>query len=221
MDWNSIELWCFVSWRLTLESFRFWGPRRKKRYLSDYIHHFCPGRFFHDMASLVIFLICLYMSSCLSARFKPCICQFHPSSKFRQCSDLTALQRLTSREMRMKSQPNRDDNGNKDTLKEVMLNSIKWYRNTLSPLMPPNCRFLPTCSQYGLESIEKFGPLRGGILTAWRIFRCNPLGGSGYDAPVWPPPSYFAGSNTFRRWKFLSNDSLCRFLISHVTTSPS
>eukprot|EP01035_Chromulina_nebulosa_P016971 gene16971-22467_t len=62
--------------------------------------------------------------------------------------------------------------------------------------MPPNCRFLPTCSSYGIEAIDKFGPLKGFILTAWRILRCNPTGGSGYDPPVWPPPNYFAGSNT-------------------------
>lgn len=82
-------------------------------------------------------------------------------------------------------------------LKEVMLGLIMWYKRTLSPLMPSNCRFLPTCSSYGLDAIQKYGSIKGGVLTAWRILRCNPLGGAGYDAPVWPPPSYFAGSNTF------------------------
>ena len=84
-------------------------------------------------------------------------------------------------------------------LKKVMLASIRWYKSTLSPLMPPNCRFLPTCSSYGLDSIKKFGPVKGGILTAWRIMRCTPFGGSGYDPPQWPPPGYRAGSNT-KRW---------------------
>ena len=82
-------------------------------------------------------------------------------------------------------------------LKAVMLGLIMWYKRTLSPLMPSNCRFLPTCSSYGLDAIEKYGSVKGGVLTAWRILRCNPLGGAGYDAPIWPPPSYFAGSNTF------------------------
>jgi hypothetical protein len=77
-----------------------------------------------------------------------------------------------------------------------MLNSILWYKSTLSPILPPRCRFLPTCSSYGIESIEKYGPLKGGILTIWRIFRCNPLGGSGYDPPQWPPPDYFAGTTS-------------------------
>jgi len=84
------------------------------------------------------------------------------------------------------------------TLKELMLKSIRWYRNTLSPIMPPNCRFLPSCSQYGLDAIDKFGPIKGGVLIAWRIARCNPFGGSGYDPPVWPPPSWFSGSNSRR-----------------------
>ena len=81
-------------------------------------------------------------------------------------------------------------------LQKFMLDSIRWYKTQLSPLMQPNCRFLPTCSSYGLESIKKFGPVKGGILTIWRILRCTPFGGCGYDAPQWPPPGYRAGSNT-------------------------
>ena len=77
------------------------------------------------------------------------------------------------------------------TLKEVMLKWIRWYRTTLSPIMPPNCRFFPSCSKYAIQSIEEYGPIKGGILTAWRLLRCNPFGGSGYDPPEWPPPNYF------------------------------
>lgn len=83
-----------------------------------------------------------------------------------------------------------------NTLKNYMLSAIKFYRKALSPLMPPNCRFLPTCSSYGLEAIETYGPWKGGILTAWRILRCNPFGGRGYDPPKWPPPNFFAGSTS-------------------------
>ena len=81
-------------------------------------------------------------------------------------------------------------------LQKLMLQSIRWYKSALSPMMPPNCRFRPTCSSYGLESIKKFGVIKGGFLTAWRILRCTPFGGSGYDAPEWPPVGYRAGSNT-------------------------
>eukprot|EP01041_Mallomonas_annulata_P006189 gene6189-12539_t len=94
--------------------------------------------------------------------------------------------------------PNEDEKlktSEESKLKDVMLDSIRWYKSTLSPLMPPNCRFLPTCSSYGIQAIQEFGPWKGGILTAWRIMRCTPIGGFGYDPPRWPPPGYFAGSN--------------------------
>ena len=78
-----------------------------------------------------------------------------------------------------------------ESVKKMMLSSIRWYRETLSPIMPPNCRFQPSCSNYAIQAIEEFGSLNGGILIAWRIFRCNPLGPYGFDPPQWPPPSYF------------------------------
>ncbi|MBP5711252.1 MAG: membrane protein insertion efficiency factor YidD [Bacteroidales bacterium] len=62
-----------------------------------------------------------------------------------------------------------------------MILIIKAYRVTLSPLIGRQCRYLPTCSQYGLEAITKYGPWKGGWLTLKRILSCNPWGGSGYD----------------------------------------
>ena len=67
-----------------------------------------------------------------------------------------------------------------------MIMAIGFYKNWISPLLPPACRFLPTCSQYGVQAIEKYGPQKGLILTAWRLARCTPLGGKGYDPPKWP-----------------------------------
>jgi len=84
------------------------------------------------------------------------------------------------------SDPGSDDA--EENLKNLMKDWIKWYRITLSPIMPPNCRYVPSCSNYALQAIEEFGPWKGGILTSWRILRCNPLGSSGFDPPVWPPP---------------------------------
>lgn len=81
-------------------------------------------------------------------------------------------------------------------LKDMMKLSIMWYKDTLSPIMPPNCRFLPSCSSYALQAIDTFGPWKGGVLTAWRLIRCNPTGGRGYDPPVWPPPGYRAGKTS-------------------------
>lgn len=69
---------------------------------------------------------------------------------------------------------------------------IRFYQICISPLKPASCRFTPTCSQYGLEAFRKHGPVKGLILTVWRILRCNPWGGSGYD----PVPETFS---IFRR----------------------
>lgn len=65
---------------------------------------------------------------------------------------------------------------------------IRFYQKAISPLKPPSCRFYPTCSQYGLEAIERFGVLKGGMLTLKRISKCHPFHPGGYD-PVpekWP-----------------------------------
>ncbi len=74
----------------------------------------------------------------------------------------------------------------------VLTAPIHVYRRLLSPLLPPACRFTPTCSAYALEAIQTHGPLKGFILAARRILRCHPihwLGGSeGFD-PVPPRPS--------------------------------
>ena len=63
---------------------------------------------------------------------------------------------------------------------------VKFYRHFISPLLPPSCRFTPTCSQYALEALREHGALRGSWLTIWRLLRCNPFNRHvGYD-PV-PP----------------------------------
>lgn len=64
---------------------------------------------------------------------------------------------------------------------KAMLALILFYRHFISPLTPPACRYTPTCSQYALEAIRKYGPFKGGWLAFKRILRCNPWGGSGYD----------------------------------------
>ena len=58
---------------------------------------------------------------------------------------------------------------------------VRFYRNCVSPLFPPCCRFTPTCSQYALESLGKHGFFKGTYLAAWRILRCNPWNRGGYD----------------------------------------
>lgn len=73
-------------------------------------------------------------------------------------------------------------------LKAIFLAIIRFYQRFISPLKPPSCRFYPTCSHYGLESVKRFGALKGGYLTIKRILKCQPLHPGGID-PVpdeWP-----------------------------------
>ncbi|MDE6198895.1 MAG: membrane protein insertion efficiency factor YidD [Muribaculaceae bacterium] len=58
---------------------------------------------------------------------------------------------------------------------------IYFYRYCISPMLPPRCRFTPTCSQYAIEALRKHGPVKGLWLSVRRVLRCNPWGGSGYD----------------------------------------
>ena len=58
---------------------------------------------------------------------------------------------------------------------------IRFYQIFISPLLGPSCRFTPTCSEYAKQAIIKHGPIKGLGLAIWRILRCNPWGGSGYD----------------------------------------
>ena len=66
-------------------------------------------------------------------------------------------------------------------MKYPLLWLIRFYRKNISPNKPPSCKFTPTCSQYGLEAIERFGAFKGGFMTLWRILRCNPFSKGGYD----------------------------------------
>jgi len=69
-----------------------------------------------------------------------------------------------------------------------VLAPVRFYRRFLSPLKrTPSCRYLPTCSEYAIEAVEKRGVVRGMFLAAWRLLRCNPLFRGGYD-PVEPAP---------------------------------
>ncbi len=66
-------------------------------------------------------------------------------------------------------------------MKELALEMIKLYQETLSRVMPPNCRFTPTCSHYTYEAISRFGVIRGSWMGMKRLARCHPLNKGGYD----------------------------------------
>lgn len=69
----------------------------------------------------------------------------------------------------------------KKILSYILLLPIYFYKGAISPMLPPSCRYTPTCSQYAVEAIKKHGPFKGLWLAIKRIARCHPWGGSGYD----------------------------------------
>ncbi|GBG75159.1 hypothetical protein CBR_g19672 [Chara braunii] len=94
--------------------------------------------------------------------------------------------------------------GNGDEEKEQIgvkaaVTLLRFYKREISPWIPGSCRYVPTCSEYAIEAYTRYGLAKGTVLTACRICRCNPLGGSGFDPPRWfgesklqpppPPPS--------------------------------
>ncbi|MCM3677196.1 membrane protein insertion efficiency factor YidD [Peribacillus simplex] len=66
-------------------------------------------------------------------------------------------------------------------LKKILMGIIRFYQVALSPLKPPTCRFYPTCSHYGLEAINRFGPIKGSWLAIIRILKCHPFHPGGID----------------------------------------
>lgn len=66
-------------------------------------------------------------------------------------------------------------------MKKVLSSIIIFYQKKISPHLGNKCKFYPTCSQYALEAIEKYGALKGSGMAIWRILRCNPMSRGGYD----------------------------------------
>lgn len=68
-------------------------------------------------------------------------------------------------------------------MKRLMLAGIRFYQRYISPGLPPRCRFIPTCSQYALEAVQKYGALKGGYLAVRRLLRCHPF----YHGDIYDP----------------------------------
>jgi putative membrane protein insertion efficiency factor len=66
-------------------------------------------------------------------------------------------------------------------MKQAALWVLQGYKRWISPLLPPACRFVPTCSEYAMEAVQKHGVLGGLAMATWRVLRCNPLSHGGYD----------------------------------------
>jgi putative membrane protein insertion efficiency factor len=68
-------------------------------------------------------------------------------------------------------------------LVRIVLAPILIYSRFISPALPPRCKYHPSCSAYAVQAIERYGILRGLVLAAWRLLRCNPFSYGGYDPP--------------------------------------
>ena len=68
--------------------------------------------------------------------------------------------------------------------KLVTLQLLRAYKWAISPILPPACRYVPTCSEYAMEAVERYGVLRGGWMACTRIIRCHPFARSRYDPVV-------------------------------------
>ncbi|MCQ2453156.1 MAG: membrane protein insertion efficiency factor YidD [Clostridia bacterium] len=66
-------------------------------------------------------------------------------------------------------------------MKRFMLGTLRFYKRNISPLLPPACKYVPTCSEYARIAIERYGAARGGMMAAGRLLRCNPFAKGGYD----------------------------------------
>jgi putative membrane protein insertion efficiency factor len=66
-------------------------------------------------------------------------------------------------------------------MKTLALGAIRLYQRTISQVVPPSCRFSPSCSEYTYQAIAKYGFLKGSAMGGWRIMRCNPFNKGGYD----------------------------------------
>jgi hypothetical protein len=78
-------------------------------------------------------------------------------------------------------------------MKFVVLQFLRAYKWAVSPWFYPACRYVPTCSEYAMEAVERYGALRGSALAVWRVLRCHPFVKGGYDPVVKPEHSHEVG----------------------------
>lgn len=85
---------------------------------------------------------------------------------------------------------------------EIALFPVHFYRYAISPLTPASCRHIPTCSEYAIDAVKRFGLAQGGAMAATRIARCNPWGTSGFDpVPLFKFPVFIYSSHKCDRLK--------------------
>jgi len=68
-------------------------------------------------------------------------------------------------------------------IRDLLILALRFYRRYVSPMKPPTCRYVPTCSEYSIQALQKYGLVKGTAKSIWRILRCNPFSRGGYDPP--------------------------------------
>jgi len=86
-------------------------------------------------------------------------------------------------------------------LKRILVSLIELYQKYLSPLKGSTCRYYPTCSEYARQAIINHGPLKGLVLAAWRVLRCNPFSAGGYDPVPEKKEPALLRPRRFGRWR--------------------
>lgn len=83
-----------------------------------------------------------------------------------------------------------------ETPRLALLGALRVYKWALSPLLPPSCRYVPTCSEYAAEAIDRHGALCGSVMAFWRLLRCHPFARGGFDpVPLTRRPGPFAATD--------------------------
>lgn len=77
--------------------------------------------------------------------------------------------------------------------KNVARSLLRMYKAAVSPWLPPSCRYVPSCSEYAMEAVERFGVIRGGMMAAARVLRCHPFVRGGYDPVLQASPVHCGG----------------------------
>jgi hypothetical protein len=198
------DLWWLVKENQIITPF-FWTGRISVRLRLNYYCNPCnrlqflPNRM--AMASILKLVLlvfsflstcdCLVMCATCGRRIAEMSVGAHPAS----ARMYNSICRSSPNDESVDTAPDKVVLSSEDKTTELLIAMIQIYKDQISPLIGPNCRFVPTCSSYAIGSLKKYGPVKGLLLTAWRILRCNPLGGKGYDPPQWPPCNFFAGSS--------------------------
>jgi uncharacterized protein len=66
-------------------------------------------------------------------------------------------------------------------IRRMLIGLVRFYRRHISPQLPPSCKYIPSCSEYAIDALTKYGAFKGTLMAIWRILRCNPFSKGGYD----------------------------------------